>query len=237
MVGLCLLSSVVWANDTKPDLVQVALKKAWVPVGFDDNDQAQIVVMGIFPNTCFQTGPYRVTQTDRGLEISQMAYVYKAKCLQMSVPFTNVIELGLVRAAKQNIIDTKSEKPIAEILVTQAKDAAVDDFMYAPVSEAFILKENGASVLHMVGNLPSKSIRIKEIKVSPFPDVVVVQPIVEAVPGLQPIWELVSEFAPRPHFHVKKALTDLPKGVYLLHIRTMNGKAINQLQNMGVPNE
>ncbi len=233
LLSLFLISASAWSTDTKPELVSIELKKAWVPVGFDDNDQAQIMVAGIFPNSCYKTGPYTVKQTERGIEVAQLAYLYKAKCIQMAVPFSQVIELGLVPAAKHSLIDAKSGVSLGEISVVEAKDAAVDDYNYAPVSEAIILRDltSPDPVLHMTGNLPSKSIRIKEIRVTPYADVVVVQPITESIPGLQPIWELIAEVAPRPRFEVKKALKNLPKGVFLLHIRTMNGKAINQLQN------
>jgi len=236
VMGLSLLALGARAGevkDTKPDLVSVGLSKAWVPVGFDDNDQAQIVVSGIFPSTCYKTGPYTVKQIPHGIEISQLAYVYKGKCLQIAVPFSQVIDLGLLAGGRHSILDAKTGARLGEIGVAVAKDAAVDDHLYAPVSSAMITREPGSEqmVLNMVGVLPSKSIRLKEVRVSIYPEVVVVQPIAETIPGFQPIWKAISEAMPWPHFHVKKVLTGLPKGVFLLHIRSLNGKAINELQN------
>ncbi|MEZ4750957.1 MAG: hypothetical protein R3B54_10145 [Bdellovibrionota bacterium] len=85
----------------KPVLQAVASVKAFVPVGFDDNDQSQIVIAGRFPNTCYQVGPYevKVDDADKSITVTQYAYVYSGVCLRMLVPYTQTVELGcLIKA-------------------------------------------------------------------------------------------------------------------------------------------
>ncbi|MCB0418058.1 MAG: hypothetical protein KDD39_10425 [Bdellovibrionales bacterium] len=58
-IALTLIFAVnVQADDAdKPVLQAVSAAKAFIPVGFDDNDQSQLVIAGRFPNTCYQVGP------------------------------------------------------------------------------------------------------------------------------------------------------------------------------------
>lgn len=217
------------AADTDPELVKVPLKRAFIPVGFDDNDQVQLLVAGEFPDSCYKLGPYSMKKTERGIEVLQYAYRYKGMCLDIIVPFSQVVELGITRAANHSVIDVVSGKELGQIPVNKAKTSAIDDELYAPVSEAMILDERGGTgpTLYLTGNFPWPTMRMKEVRVQVYDDVVVVQPIAEIT-----VEKLDAQGMARPRFEVKKPIKNLPKGQFLLHVRSMNGKAVNHLEEL-----
>jgi len=90
-----------------------------------------------------------------------------------------------------------------------------------------ILEERGGQgpTLYLTGNFPIPAMRIKEVKVLPFADVLVIQPIAEKLPG-------GTNSDSRPRFETKIPLKQLPKGRFLLHVRSMNGKALNRIEEI-----
>ncbi len=237
LAAILFTGSIGWADDTKPTMVRVAIKKAWIPVGYDDNDQIQVVVAGVLPNSCYQIGPYSVSQTSRGIEITQFAYHLPGKCSEFTVPFNRTVDLGILASSIYPVIDSTSGRTLSELGVRVAKLPAPDDYQYAPISSATILHEPTGPVLYLTGNLPSPSVRIKEIKVSMSGDVMVVLPIVEPVPGFKPLWDKLSALSTRPYFQIRKPLNHVPSGTFLLHVRALDGKGLNQLQNFVIEDD
>lgn len=229
LAGFVFGAGVRAADDTTPELVPMPLTKAYVPIGFDDNDHVQVVVTGQFPDTCYKLGPVTAQKTATGIEVLQQAYRHNGGCLDMMVPFSQVVDLDLVKAGDYEIKDRTSGKAIGQLPVAVAKAPSPDDYLYAPVEEVMILEERGGKgpTLYMTGNFPSRRMQVKEIRVQRFNDVVVVQPIVQI--GANANEERANA---HPRFEVKKALTDLPKGNFLLHVRSMNGKAVNKMEEL-----
>ncbi len=230
--ALSLIALAPWAQavETTPQLVPVALKRAFIPVGFDDNDQSQIVVTGEFSDSCYKLGPTKVTKTAAGVEVLQQAYRYGGVCLDTMVSFSQVVELGLMRSARHEITDATSKKTLGDLSVAKATRPEADDFVYAPVQEALILEERGGAgpALYLTGNYPSKAVKIREVRVLNYADVIVVQPIMEYATDTVES----RDAGERPRFEIKQPLKNLPKGAFLLHVRSMNGKALNIVEEI-----
>ncbi|NBW99597.1 hypothetical protein EBR03_08505, partial [bacterium] len=60
LVSFLMAGGLVFAdtNPNAPKTVETALTKAYIPLGFDDNDRIQIAVAGTFKNTCYKVGPH-----------------------------------------------------------------------------------------------------------------------------------------------------------------------------------
>ncbi len=46
-----------------PPLVSVTVRAVYAPSGFDDNDEAQVVLDGFLPNTCYRLAPNAATRS------------------------------------------------------------------------------------------------------------------------------------------------------------------------------
>ena len=62
VINTSFLTSSGLANDgQEPALVGAPVEKVFVPLGFDDNDNVEVVVHGHFQSTCFKVGPSTAT--------------------------------------------------------------------------------------------------------------------------------------------------------------------------------
>ncbi len=221
----------VFGDDAKnqPELVSIPVQRAFIPVGFDNNDHVQITVSGEFPDTCHKLGPVQFSKTEGLIEIKQQAYRYGGVCMDMVVPFNQVVELDLVTTGRYEVKDGVSGKTLGDLPVVAANRPEADDFPYVPVGEAMILEERGGAgpALYLTGNFPNANMQIKEVKVSAYPDVLVVQPIAERMSAADAV-----DSKERPRFEKKVLLKNLPKGKFLLHVRSMNGKALNIVEEI-----
>ena len=214
----------------KPEIVNIPLNKVYVPVGFDDNDRVQIVVEGDFPNTCYKIGPYtfHMNEVTKTLSVQQTAYKYMGVCIQMQVPFTQVVDLGLMRSGDWTLEDSTAAKTLGRLPIQLAAGPGPDDFLYAPVTEAYVHKDSETlkNALSFMGTFTDRCTRLKEVRVHYYTDVIVVQPIAEQIGPLHNCGHELTRFA-----HTVLLKEDL-KGTYLLHVRSMNGQAINKLVEM-----
>jgi hypothetical protein len=231
LAAMGIFSATVVAEGTSPERVQVRIERGWMPIGFDDNDQAEIIVAGELPNDCHTIGPTKVEHTNLGIEVTQYAYRYQTGCSGYAVPYSQRVDLGILKSANYTVLEGGTAKILTRTAIAVAKNTAVDDFMYAPVTSATILREATGPVLYLTGNLPSHSVRIKEIVVNTYEDSIVVQPVVEPVPPMDPLWKKLGSLTAHPRFQIRKPLKELPKGTFLLHVRAQNGKGISQLEN------
>lgn len=209
----------------EPQIVSVALEKSYTPIGFDDNDKVQVTVTGTFPSSCYKVGAAqtKIDKEKKTVQIWQSAYKYGGICLQMRVPFTQVVDVGLVDQGNYAFIDGPTGRALGKLMVERSSHAGPDDFLYLPVRDAFLI--NGPQTrksLMLTGTLYDRCTEVQEIKVSYYPEVIVVQPIAKHT------GELRCEPTKTGFTRVVELDPDL-KGTYLLHVRSMDGQAINKI--------
>ena len=213
-----------------PETVTMELDKAFIPVGFDSNDRIQVTVEGMFPNTCYKIGPYTVhmNETDKSVRIQQTAYKYFAPCIQMKVPFVQTIDVGMLGEGAWRIFDAKSERVLGALPVDLAKTQSADEFLYAPVLEAYVFNDPGTmkEQLALSGTFTDRCTVLKEVRIHYYPDVIVVQPIAEHLETGRDCGAQLTRF-----MHTVP-LQDGLAGSYLLHVRSMNGQAINKVVDL-----
>lgn len=210
----------------KPQLVRVPVQVAFVPQAFDSNDTAQIVVEGYLPSSCHKLGPIEtfVDKTTGVVRVEQFAYFHNVLCNDMIVPFQQEVTIGLLNKGAYKVQDTESGKLLGSLPITRALKSQPDDFMYATVRDAYVLPQTtAANTAHIEGFFSNSCSRIKEMRViQESATVVTVLPIVERIPSIACAQVLVP-------FRKEVQLPQMRNGRHLLHVRSLNGQAVNKL--------
>lgn len=229
------LASMAGLGNT-PTQIPVALERTFVPIGFDDNDRVQITVQGRFNNTCYKVGPYqfKVDSAKKQLIVEQFAYHYTGLCLQMVVPFVQVMNIGLLRDGKYTIVDKTSNRILGVLPVTHSQDPSPevypDDYLYAPITDAVVVNDTATSksTLRLTGTFTDRCtiLRKEKVEVRYYPNVIVVLPIAERTQSRG-----CDEYTPT-RFQIEVELREGLKGSQLLHVRSMSGQAINKIVDL-----
>jgi hypothetical protein len=211
-------------DQTSPALVKVSPKKVYVPKGFDSNDQVQVVAEGAFPNGCYKPGDAtaKVDHESKEIVIQTNAYKYQGICIQVIVNYSQVINMGVLQEGVYKVINEADDSVLTEITIKAANTSDPDDFIYAPINQALISKIDGETNLVLTGTFTNSCMSLKEVIVTSDADSMVVQPIVEVATE-------DCEDGNFP-FRYNRAIPNLlSPGRYLLHVRSMNGRAFNNL--------
>jgi hypothetical protein len=214
------------AVKAEPTTEAVTFSRIYVPRGFDSNDHVQFVGEGMFSNSCYR--PASVTTSidtaTKTIKVGPVAYKYAGFCLQVILPFNRVVDVGVLSAGTWNVVQADG-KSIGSIIVKPALVADPDDYLYAPISQAYVHETaNGTDELMLNGRFPNNCMSMDQIKFDVQDDVIVVQPIAK----------MSSQNAaqckgPASEFTQVVKLGKLKEGRYLLHVRSMNAQAINTL--------
>lgn len=219
-------SSVSFSTDREaPRLLDVGVSDIFVPQGFDDNDNAQVVVEGFFPNTCYKLGPVKVEKSDRDIKLIPQAYFYHGPCLQVMVHYVQEINLGILKAGKYalNIPSDCSGEPHT-LSIARSANPGPDDYLYAPIESARVTsKETPTVQLHGAFSNSCMSL-----------DRVVVHRESGRVVAILPIAKYentgVCLDVLKP-FHKDVRIEEPLKGRTLLHVRSLNGNAVNVIED------
>ncbi len=231
---LFLSSSLFGTDGNRPTLVEAPVSTVYAPGGFDDNDNIQIVIEGIFPNTCYKSGPSKVSVTGERIQIVQQAYYYDGHCFQMMVPYEKVIDIGILKAQNYGVFVADEVLPSALLPVKEAKNDKTDDHLYAPVKKAELVSKN-PYVLELMGIFPNRMMQIDHVIVSrPLNNVIDVLPIARVD---ERRWSGVPDSeAPVPFTHAVDLSSNIQADMkesrrFLIHIRSLNGQSVNLIED------
>ncbi len=221
----CFAVSVTSSATNEPVRVGATFAKIYVPGGFDSNDNVQIVGEGMFRNTCYRPAPSTVTvdPATSTINVGPVAYEYSGFCLQVILPFQRVLDLGILKPGTWRVLQGHGVnlQQLGEVSIRPALTEQADDFLYAPVDQAFYQENGLASVVYLTGQFRLSCMKMDTVKTTVEKDVLVIQPIAKIIAG--PCNE--GTFA----FNQKVDLGFVPKGRYLLHVRSANGNSVNSL--------
>jgi hypothetical protein len=225
--------------ESSPQLVPAPIEKVFVPQGFDDNDNTEVVLHGHFPNTCYKVGPVKVEFGTDGktITLEPQAYRYTdVGCAQVLVPFVQTARLGILNEGTFQIrIKGQPEVPARALEVAHAHTQSPDDYLYAPVQNASLKRwDDGTATLKLEGSYPYMFIgcmMIKEIKTTVTSDnVLVVQPVTE-------IYEDAQCGDKSHEYVVEKDVGTFAAAEYMIHVRTLDGIALNRLVDLTTRND
>jgi hypothetical protein len=208
--------------------VPLPLARAFIPHGFDTDDSVEIVVMGILKSSCSTVGRVSTSLDDtrRVLAVNLTAYEYSGRCLKTEIPFYLTVHVGLLRAAgAYTIQDYVSRRSLGRMDIARAPGSGdgVDNILYAPLTDAYLQKQLGQNVLVLKGFMPLDCLTIDAVDVQIQGDVMVALPRLANLPG---------KACRKGNFPFTKTVSmakAIPRGVFLLHVRSMGGQSINKI--------
>lgn len=219
---LSITASSAW-SDNSPTKIRTEVNKVYIPNGFDDNDNVQVVAEGIFPDTCYRPAASEAAVDFKKNEITlmPMAYKYTGTCLMVLLPFDITFQFGPLKSGTY-AIKRMDGSLVGSINIRRSLKSEPDDYLYAPVSQAFVNNLPNSSTVFLTGQFSLSCMKMKEVRYQIQDDVIVIQPIAE-------IDETKTCDAGSFSFSEKVDLGAVKSGKYLLHVRSMNGKAVNTL--------
>jgi hypothetical protein len=163
--------------------------------------------------------------------VSAEAYFYPgAVCIQMMVPFIKSVELPGQLAAGSYKVDVIGSQtvPTTSLSVARSTRPDADDYLYGAVRSVEVKRGfTGDSELVLRGEHPYLLQGcVKFINVRTYmsdSNVLVVQPITQIVPSE----ECTAESSDH-HFEETVKVEGLTTGEYLIHVRALDGNALNQ---------
>ena len=220
---LCSVLALSAYSQNAPQLKLSTLSAGYIPDGFDSNDEVQLVVEGVYSNTCSKPAGTRFTvqAATKTIQLSTYEYKYSGPCLDVLVPHDEVVSLGIVSEGSYQVVQSNGI-PLGRLTVKAATKNTPDDYLYAPISQAYVRNQNGQVALTLSGTFTNSCMRLQKVISNVQGNVVTVQPIANLLaagactPGQFPFEQTVALSQARP-------------GRYLLHVRSLNGKSINNL--------
>lgn len=211
------------AADPQPTLVSTTFKNIYVPKGFDSNDNVQIAAEGVFTSSCFKVAPPVVTvdEVNKSVTVDAKAFKYNGMCMQILIPFQQVIDIGIIKTAGQYRIQDAGGAMIGRLEVAEARSSEADDYFYAPVQRVSF-EDGPNNVVSLRIEFSHSCLQLSEVKVDKQQNVIV----------LQPISKLVSRFGCAMGYYpvVREVpLGAMNRGRYLLHVRSSGSQAYNQM--------
>lgn len=233
---------------------EVAIEEAFVaPKGYDTNDNIEIIIDGKLPNACFEIYKSKVSidQEKKEIILKQLVKVKNITECQAThqnhqqvpmwpIQFTNRLELGNLKAGTYAVkYNSGSQVLTKHFEVAQTVATGIDDFLYAPVSNAFIpelIYTTDSAEVILTGILTNTCMNFNgEVEVQRMGKVFIVLPKMSLNTFTQcmaiqiPLQSIVS-LGP-----IKK------EGRYLVHVRSTTGRSVNKvftvksspLDNMG----
>tara|TARA_B100001094_G_scaffold332854_1_gene406881 strand:+ start:1610 stop:2347 length:738 start_codon:yes stop_codon:yes gene_type:complete len=217
-----------------PSEVTAPIEKVYVPYGFDDNDNTEIVVQGFFPNPCYRLGHagYDVDHSNHRINVWVTSYFYPNSenvCPNMVIPFVQGIKVGILPVGEYQVTFKGDYTKGVKLQVTRAKSDTPDDALYAAVENAFVTinEKTGNHQIILQGAYPywfEGCQVLKELKLYRQPDVLVVLPEAELVDDERCDSQLDSK-----RFTFTKDLGRKVEPSSLIHVRVLNGGSVNRM--------
>jgi len=207
----------------------VPVNHVFSPAGFDSNDNVELVVTGYLPNLCFKAPQSQVEVNGKKIAVSVKAnktQVGLGFCLDVVVPFIEHIKVGLLDKGKYEIAvnENSSLAKKSSIAIAEASSSSIDEVVYADVDDV-VRVDDGSRKILLKGYNPSDCFELKEI--------VVLDNGVDTY-SILPKMKQVKSFCPKkmiPFTYEMEVPEKLEADKVLLHVRVMDGRAINTIFN------
>lgn len=198
----------------------------FVPNGFDNNDNVELVVKGKFPNPCYNRSKVDVKVKEDKIFINVTAAKKEnvaSLCEPLKVPFTEVVSVGSLQGGDYEIIVNNSLKQ--KMTIDVASSNSVDENLYASVEYVDLGFTGGAGgEAIIVGKALSDCLVLDRVEyISNKKDTFSVLPIMKKVSNNCP------ETTKRIDIPVKVDLDKMNTEEVLLFVRSVDGKSVHTI--------
>jgi hypothetical protein len=208
------------------ELISVDASYVFAPRGFDDNDETVVVIDGYLPSGCFRlTRPETtVDQETKTISITPFARFFDIPCIEARIPYSQEIRLGVLAEGDYEVV-VKTSAVSESLSVAESTNAGPDDYLYAPVDAVNVERdpETGKLTAVLEGRFTDRCMEWDEVEVADDGATVVLLPKMAMRD---------DDSCGAAELPFKKRV-DLPEtiaeGRHLLHVRSLNGQAVNSL--------
>lgn len=221
-------NNVAFADDpANGAVVNVNASYVFAPVGFDDNDEVELVIDGYLPSGC-----YRVTQPEVSVDheaqtilIKPMARYFDVPCIEALVPYFAEIKVGQLTNGNYAITVAGPDRTLTDALpVVLASGPGPDNFTYAPVDEVRVETDaTGHLVAILQGRFTSRCMEWGEVRAEDQGKTILILPILTIAA------DTPCQASEIPYTKLVPLPSTVTRGRHLLHVRTLNGQAVNKL--------
>lgn len=226
LLGLILFAAIAEAS---PKVVLSPVDHLFIPHGFDNNDNVEVIVTGKFPNPCFAKNKVNVDIKGEEIIVTVTALMREVGigCPDIPVPFKEEITLGNLQGGDYKVsINKNSRYELKEKMnIAVSSSSGVDDHYYA-VSEYIDFGFTGGASGHalLIANSPNSCLKFDRVEyLSNKKDTISVLPILKRIPGP------CAEVTERLEIDLNYDISKLKSEKILLFVRSMEGKSINGL--------
>jgi hypothetical protein len=205
-----------------PGTVTAPVDHMFIPNGFDNNDNVEVVVSGKFPNSCYSRNKVEVNlqQDQIDVRVTALYNQDQRNCEKVEVPYLENVTVGSLQAGayKINVNGTLKDT----ITIEEARSNSVDDHLYAQVDYVELGFTSGASGdVFLIGRAPECLAFDKLKTLNNGRDTLSVLPIMKRVSedcsGRRVQFSIPVSFEPNA-FNFNQIL---------LFVRTMDGKSVH----------
>lgn len=223
----------ILVHASEPKVIISPVNHLFVPSGFDNNDNVEVIVTGQFPSPCYITNKVDVKQINDKIFITVTALQRESSksdlCEPMVIPFKEEITVGNLQGGDYEIIvNEKTPYEQKEKLnVAVSSSTSVDDHLY-PIVEYIELGFTGGlggdALLH--AKVPSDCLVFERVDyLSNNKDTISILPIMKKVSSV------CNEGNERIQIPVKFKLRSLSNKAILIYVRSIEGKSANTIIN------
>ena len=214
-----------------PSVVEAPIDHIFVPSGFDNNDNVEVIITGKFPNPCYSRNTSAVSVKNDVIRISVTSVSMDdpafTKCEPLKVPFTEVVNLGSLQGGNYKIVVNQGgayEKREA-ISIGKASSNSIDENIYAQVEyieTGFTGGASGDAIL--VAQSPSPCLVLHKVDYrTNGKDTLSVLPIMKRISASCP------EKPERLMIPIKFNPFSFKAKEMLIFVRTIEGRSVNTI--------
>lgn len=227
------------AEDPQPELVTAPIENVFTPIGFDDNDNVEVVLHGHFTNSCTKVGPVsaRVSEENKTIYVTAQSWYEDlpfCEGQEMYNPFTQSVQVGLLKAGSYEVkVEGSPDVQARPLVVKEHTVPTLDDYLYASVTSFEVREESERqrqryTLRGVFPKQPHGCLAIKRVDTKIVDgNVVVILPIAELKEGAE------CETVASREFVRTVTLPSYLSGRYLFHVRVLNGQSLNQVHDLG----
>ncbi len=229
------------ANQPAVENAAKYVDKVFVPMGFDSNDNVEVIISGHLRDTCYRAGQAKYTIDEEKKTVYLEATVFNytradVVCLEVMTPFMFKVGVGILNSGKYKIVlktPNPTQQKIEMLEVSESTSSQPDDYLYAPVQntsgvqvseDQLKVSLEGAYPFMLVGCMV-----IKDVMIHTKEGVIVVQPVAEVVSSDDD--ERCINQKGAKEFSINRTIPYKLESQALLHVRVMNGLSVNQVIN------
>jgi len=215
------------AGLSSSDRVPVRIDHLFIPVGFDANDETEVVIDGFLPNSQLKMAAplVQVDKSTKTITLEARARLTDRLGPDfVVVPYSQTVRIGSLPHGSYTV-KTSDGRLSRSLEIKVAVGNERDEFLYAPIDSMGlkVLSAERAYKVSLTGRLTSSCMSWKGARVAVTGLTIQIQPLVE-VANNEDCRDVITPF---------EKTVDLPalkvNERYLVHVRSLNGLAFNQV--------